>query len=404
MNLLESFTNLFTRPKYDEDGYFTVYHEWVNGAPRFNDYSGESAKIIAALSNPALLKVICLNCDLFSLGRLYEVNDKGEKTPTEFLKHPNKLQTLPQLLWDTMFWKMLGTAYLYFDSDVDTVNNSIYCLNTTKIVFPSEFINRRDKMLFSSKSVKDNSETLVRYRYDDGTYFTFKWNRVSTLTDLTNGLGNYYKGNSRIDALTKVISNVEKGLDAKNINLEFMSKYIVSGTVSESDVTKLPMGQTEKDSVEKSLRGKRKITAVKSPVDIKRFVSDYNALGLDAAYESDYFVIGSMFNIPKDVLEAYKNGSTFENQEKATAKHVSYALEPFGIDLCSAIGKRFDKKLVLSWEHLPFMQVMELDKEKIKESKVKSFTTLLKSGVSVEDANLFLGTNFKTGGYGKQTK
>ena len=75
-------------------------------------------------------------------------------------------------------------------------------------------------------------------------------------------------------------------------------------------------------------------------VDIKRFVDDLRVLELDKSFLADYYVIGTVYGIPRDVLEAYQS-STFENQEKARAGHVSYTLEPAGEALGAMLEKRW---------------------------------------------------------------
>ena len=52
-------------------------------------------------------------------------------------------------------------------------------------------------------------------------------------------------------------------------------------------------------------------------------------------------MIGSMYNIPKEVLDAYLQKSTFENQEKARGAHVEQALQPKGSDLMDTIERMF---------------------------------------------------------------
>ena len=116
---LGTFSNKSTRQfTKDEDGmYFTM----MKTTAQFNNYGEIERKLEVVLRNPALLKVICLQCDLFSLGKFYVYkNDKEvEGDPAiERLNNPNPFQSGCDLAWDFMFWHMIGNAHTYLDSNV----------------------------------------------------------------------------------------------------------------------------------------------------------------------------------------------------------------------------------------------------------------------------------------------
>jgi hypothetical protein len=122
-------------------------------------------------------------------------------------------------------------------------------------------------------------------------------------------------------------------------------------------------------------------------------------LSLDDAYLKDYFLIGNMYNIPRDVLEAY-NSSTFENQEKARMAHVSYTLQPKGEDFMDAFEDHFGytqegKQIFIDWSHLPFMKVFESEEVKVKSTTIDNFEKLISLGVPLNEANAYLDTDFE---------
>lgn len=370
----------------------------LHGAtPMFNNYSDDIKKLNVVLSNPALLKVVSLQCDLFSLGKIY-VYKNGKEIENdpfiEMIKKPNPYQRGSQFLWDFMFWNMIGNDYIYIDSKIVSSNNKMYILEHNKMDFPNEMKKRSDKLILSN--TEKEKDFAITYKYNDGTTTPLLWSRIIHIPDLTNGTGNWYKGNSRIDALYKIISNSEVSLDAKNINIRYSEKFMVAGQSDPNNITEIPMSEPEKQDIESKMNSSKNVHAVKSMIDIKRFVDDIGALKLDESYLADYFLIGSMYGIPKDVLEAH-NSSTFENQEKARGAQVSYCLQPKGNILCESFKEFFgytDKDIVIDWEHLPFMQAFA--KERAETERAKSFTllNLQKAGVSIEDINQFLDTNF----------
>jgi len=402
---LNWFSNIFYSLRNAVGSTFLPFRFWST-SPQFNDYTKDSEKINAVFSNPAMLKVISLQCDLFSLAEVYVYKDgkRIEDDPAlDRLNSPNPLQSRRQFLWDYMLWTMIGNANLYIDSkDASNERNRLYFLENNKIEWPLSLEKAKDKLIFSNAAEDELMNTQITYRYADGNTFKFPLRKLKVITDLSNGLGNWFKGFSRIDALYKVISNSEASLDAKNINTRYSGKFMVAGKSDIDDVSKNPLGTTEKNDIEAKINGPKEVYAVRSLIDIKRFVEDIGKLKLDEGYLASYFIIGNLYNIPRDVLEAYAS-STYENQGKATAKHVSYTLDPKGQDLASSLGSHwgYDKEgkvIVLSWDHLPFNQIFEKDRAVTDQIKAQTFINLRKSGVSLEDANIFLDTNFKEGG------
>lgn len=398
-------SNLINSWKKSNDGFFPYFfNSVINGKPQFNDYIGDLEKLKVCLTNPAVLKVICLQADLFSLGQVYayrkvkKENREVDNDPIlKMLKNPNKMQSQSQWLWDYMFFRMMGTAYLYVDSAIVGENN-LYFLNPTMMEFPTDMNRKSDKLILSNKTAKELNDFIIKYKYEDGTSIQIPFSKIIVLTDLSNGTGNWFKGNSRLDALHKIISNSEASLDAKNINIRYTGKFMVSGQQDPKDITKTPMSEVEKTDIETKINGGKQVHAVKSMIDIKRFVSDLRTLELDKQYLGDYFLIGSMYGIPRDVLEAYVS-STYENQEKARASHVSYTLQPAGNDLMQRIAQHFgydnqNITLEIDWSHLPFMQVFEGQRADVEQKKITTFDKMLKIGIPLKEINEFLDVQF----------
>ena len=359
----------------------------------------ERERLIAVLTNPAALKVFKLQCDMFSLAEVKAIRNKKvlDNDPLiKFLNQPNNYQNLRQYLWDYMFWTMLGTSYLYTNSKVLSPNTKQYWLDPSRFDFTDEIINAMDKNVISDKAYKDNLKLTIEYSNLDGTVTTYALSEIMPFFDLSNGVGNWFRGNSAVDALYKVISNSDRGLDAKGVNLEFSGKYFISGTHKEEDVFGSPMSGMEKESIEDSVRTSKTVHATKSMVELKRFVDDIAKLKLDEGYMADYFIIGGMYGIPRDVLEVNAGGATFENQEKARVAHVDYCLKPKGQDLMLGLEKLFgyDAKnidLVISWSHLGFMQVVERERATVKSTQLANLRLAQEMEVLTPDEVILRG-------------
>lgn len=371
-----------------------------------SDFSGlttDRLKISAVFSNPAVLKVFKLQCDMFSLGEVYVYRGGKALENDPFLNlinNPNPFQQKSQLLWDYMFWKMCaGNGYCYVDSDaVAADSNKLYMLDTSKMYFPPIFTEYKDKLIFSKAAENLLKDQLITYNYQDGTSVKIKWGRISHIPDLSNGTGNWFKGNSTIDALFEIIANSKASPKSKNITVRYSGKYMVAGQADPNNVSQEMMGQDEKLSIEQKMNGYKTVHAVKSMVDIKRFVESGAIIGeLDAAYWDDYFKIGSLFSIPRDVLEASLKGSTYENQEIARGAHVDYCLQPAGNQFMASLAKRFGyntKSIVMSWDHLPFTKALAKQKAETDKICSEALINYMKAGVTLAEINSTLDTNF----------
>lgn len=375
-------------------------NQQLNGVADYSAYSNVH-KLKVIFSNPALLKVISLQCELFSLGKIYVYKNGKEIYSDPFLnmiKKPNTFQTEQQMKWDFMFWQMMGNSYQYIESNIVSEDNKMYFLASDKLEMPNEIEDLKDKLILSSAKEREIKEINIKYKYSDGTYVNIPWGNVVHIPDLTNGNGNWFSGSNRIDALFKVVANSEAALDAKNINLRYSGKFMVAGKSDPANPANLPMGEEEKQSIEQKINGQKSVHAVKSMIDIKRFVENIGALKLDDSYLADLSAIGSIFQIPKDVLEAMSS-STYENQEKARGAHVSYCLQPKGdawmASLASYFGyDRQGKEIYMDWEHLPFMQAFAKERAETKKITSETLLNYMDAGVPLNEINEILDCNF----------
>ena len=387
-NLNFSFGNIQNVPlnvEKDTQGnwFYTLFSSRGN-AKRF---VSERQKLNAILNNPACLKVFALNCDLFSLGK---INTKDQKEYLKTLrKKPNFKQGWAQFYWDYMFWSMTGTAYLW-KSGGKYLNDSttLQWLNPSNIIWEQSIINRLKDLIFTNATYKEVMSQSILYRLDNGKQKYIPLNEITPLYDLSSSMNdNPLQGVSRLDALYKVICNSEEALDAKNINLEFMRKFIVTGTQDPNNVSQLPLGEKEKESVEEKMRGNQySVHAMKSQIDIKRFVDDMNKLKLDEAYSNDYYTIGIMFGIPRDILEAFnQKGTTYENQEKSIVRHIEYSLKPKGENLTDALEDILEiEDTEMTWDHLACYQVFESERQNVINLKLNNAILAKENGIDIE--------------------
>lgn len=367
-------------------------------SPDFLECTSDLHKLKIIFSNPAVLRVFRLQCDLFSLGKIY-VYENGKaviKDPfLDFIKKPNPFQNRQQILWTYMFYKMLGGAYGYTDSKVISDTLKMYWLDPSKITFSVEFEKYKDRLVLSKEMEKSINNMDIKYTYSSGDTAVIKWGDVSFIPDLSNGTGSWFKSASVIDSLVEVVSNSKAAIGSKNINIRYSGKFMVAGKTDPGNVSQLPLGQREKEDIETKMNGPKSVHAVKSMIDIQRFVQNADILSkLDESYHNDFYKVGASYNIPRDVLEASLNGSTYENQAESRGAHVSYTLAPAGESLSDSWNKRFNytgsREIVISWDHLPFMQVFEKKRSELTKTKSETLLLLMKAGVPLDEINQIL--------------
>lgn len=343
------------------------------------------------LTNPALAKVVYLNCDVFSLGKI--VRKDGEQDAfVRMLQKPNRFQTQRQFLWSYRFWMMYGNAYLKPNTKiVGNRNAQLYWLNSSRIDWDDLSLENLDQMVLSSSRQSELENLTIRYEYTNSDTEEIKLGDLIAFHDLSNNTGNWFRGESRVDALKKILENNESLLDAKNINLEFVRKFLVSG---EYDPTKnltsfATMQDIEKDDIENKLRGDKSVLPIKSKISIERFVENLADLKLDETYTSDLLIIADMYGIPKELISVLLEGSTYENQEKALSRHISYSEMPKAQDLleglCSHFGLNPDD-YEMTWDYLSFMNHDNYKQSQVNERNARTLAQLLEAGVNAQDA------------------
>lgn len=347
----------------------------------------DSDKLDLAFENPAFLKVLTLNCDLFSLGKInsYENNKLKEiDVLYSVKKKPNYFQTWTKFNWEYLMYRMIfGYSVLRIVGN-DLSRATLYWLNPARIDYNGKEFSR---IVFSEAQFNSLRKKTIKYQHLDGRWEDIPLTELEFIQDLSNtSNSNFLIGRSRMDALLDVISNSGQSIRAKGGNLDFADKFLVSGQHDPENVTGLPMSEDDKRSAESILKGNKRVHAVKSKVDINRFTDNLANLKLDDSYIHDLYVIGSMYGTPREVIDANVKGSTYENQEKATGKHVEYSLKPAATALTDVLEERFDyQDLRMEWSHLSFNQVFEKDKADRQGIQLDNLQKAINLGVEIPD-------------------
>lgn len=348
------------------------------------------AKLRTILRSPACMFVFTMQSDMFSLGKI-NTADQSEYLKT-LRTTPNYKSGWTQFNWDYMFWVMMGTAYMYKSGGrILDDNNTVEWLNPAKLLWDPSVVQKMMDFIFTKQSYKQIGKETVRYTQTGGKVRYIPLADIIPIHDLSSNMNdNFYVGISRVDALYKIIANSEEVLDADNINTRFSGKWMVSGKQDPNNVTELPMGEKEKQDIEQKIEVGKNVQANKSQIDIKRFTDNLAAQKFDDAFWAKVYTIAKMYNIPKDVIEAYMSGgkgATYENQEKAMVRHIEHTLKPKGDELCDAIEGAFDnvKDIEMQWNHLASYNVFEESKQNVVTLKLNNAILAKENGLKLSD-------------------
>lgn len=373
------FTRLFNFFGAGRNTYQQLYRDF--GATDFMSFSSPQEKLMYAVKNPAFLKVAALQCDTFSLGEFKLYDKQGERVLEhpllDVLKAPNFAQGAQEFTWEWMFWLLLGQSTIRATaSDFGSLTRPLLIpLNETALYVPPGEKLKDPRNILTKKEFDAQKKIYFDYYTSDGVKVKIQGKDLIRAQDMALEPDEA----SRIEGLLKVIQNNERTIDSQNINIRYAGKFMVSGQQDPNDVSTLPMAEDERQTIERDTLKANPVQAVKSMIDIKRYVQGKMFISLGEAFEQTYHQIGSMYSIPRDVLEAY-NSSTFENQKQARAAHVTYTLTPKARVLCSVILDHFGMttegyKLELDYSHLPFMQFFEVERYEAEKTRQEAIKT-----------------------------
>jgi hypothetical protein len=343
----------------DNKIFYTIL-DYFNGKTK--KFKSEKEKLDIVLESPAVLKVLTFLADTYSQVKFNEWNN-DRLVEQDFLysvlENPNPWQSWVDLHWDIAFWRSTGNAYVYKQNDV------IYCLRPQGMELTTKQINKLSKLTFGkygSESKRNILNDTFEYRNENNEISTLQLKNVYVLSDLSGGVsGNWFKGNSRLDALYNVVKNSDLSTKSKGINIELTGKFFASGGATPNENTR-GIGEDEQKSIENSFLNKsKKIFSTKSKVDLRRLVESLKDLKLDESYISDLTIIANMYGIDKDVLGL--STTTYENKEKAIGSYVDYTLMPKVQQHSDLYENLFDKQDIRgSFKHLPFNAIFEAEK------------------------------------------
>ena len=328
-----------------------------------NGFSNSTKYLDISLSNPVLLAIIALRCKIYSQMKITHLNSAGKPIENsnilKLLKQPNYFQSQEDFLFQQMwFLSATGTNYTY----------RINALSETKSIYnllPSEIelndVHKVKSFVSTKEELEAYGQRKIKYKLD-GQSFDISIKDLIPTYDLANGLtcNSLMSSPSRLKGISKTIENIEENLLSKNVNLKMSQKYLMA---SQGDGNEAQIQEGDKKDILTKVSAKS-LLITNANIKAQHLVSDMKKLFLDEQFSSDALTCLLAFDMSKDVLNYFSNGSsTYENKEKAMLDYIQNSIQTDANNTMNSFASSFgliDKgeSLKASYDHLPVMQLV----------------------------------------------
>jgi hypothetical protein len=380
MSLLSWVRNLNKPISVIRDSMGNWVYEMKNGKAIYND---------CTIDQYALKTVIKIIADTGKLANinLYENNKLKQKNYLYFYQNkPNVFQSWTDFIEDYLYRISLGTVYMY--------KNPTGTFNAHYFLDYKDFDQKTKKYFDDFEKKLILSETLPKENHI--IYYGDKKQEIK-LKDVIiihnePPTQYWYKNDKSLDAIRKVVSNSESGLDSKNINLHFLQKFLMFQKAGKDDMQLQVNGlsTTEREDIEKKLLSNRSLhVSGKSDLELKRMVENFKSLGIDEAISNDLIMLAVYYNVPIELVVDRAKGlsSQGEAKQKAFVQLITMAIQPKLQKLTDVL--EFDLKpneeVKADFNHLPFMGVLRKENSELLKLNLESLKLMKDLGIDISN-------------------
>jgi len=377
---LPSFRNLLHERTKDGDNWYYVDGEdgWDTGG----------RNLAVAQNHPILTPALLFVAKLFSQAD-FKVRNKNTKAIVDshwlldLLENPNKYQSRMDFLESLEFMMIAQGSLVVYAEKIPGFKeaDNLLILRNDLIEYPSGF----NKATRYDKKWKN-----VEIRYDkEGDNLKIKMKDLLYFYDLPNLMqNNKFKSRSRLDGLSQTLKNTKDSLKAKNIILKTNGKELITGKKGG-----FPFGDKEQKSAQRLLnsnfglgKGRSRSWVTKADVTWKSLHIALRDLGLDESVKVDGNLIYTALHIPKDILSLEAKKTTYNNYKESMVSYIQNEMQSTVDAVCLTLSTLLEKDLELvgSYEHLPVMQFIMLERFDVIKKQADSLGALLKVGVPEE--------------------
>lgn len=321
-----------------------------------------------SLEHPVLFSILALRAKMVSQARILHLDDNDKEIKNSevlaLLKNPNYFQSQQDFIFQLAFFMgATGNNYTY----LPTANKTIlpkHIYNLVPNVIDWNKLDEIDSFFKTDKDFNDFNKRKIKYRLNNKDV-SIEIGNLIPMYDVANGLSanTFIKSPSRVKAIERPLMNIEELLKSKNINAKMSQKFLASNSDNISGIT-TPLDKDDQTNVRNVLSTKS-IQVTNGNVKVTHLVEDLKKLSLDPQIGFDAQMCLLAFGLNNDVLNYFAGGSsTFENQEKGEIRAYQNEIQSLGDNIANSFssGLNIKGRLVFSYEHLPIMQKVLVDK------------------------------------------
>ena len=338
------------------------------------------------LSNPVLATIVNLRAEIYSQMKIrhFKGDKEVENSPyTKLLSQPNFFQSQQDFFFQQMvFLSVDGTDFIYqikpFSNSVPT---AIFNLIPSEIDYKN--VNKVNKFVTTKQDIKKIGEQQIKYTLDN-TVYNLKLSELIPTYDLANGLvqNSMFISPSRVRGIAQVLSNIDKNLKSKGVNLEMSQKYLAKSTGNGEQSHIL---EDDRKSIWNAI-AKKTLMITNANVGVDHLVSDMKRLYLDEQFADDANKCLLAFGMNKHVLNYFTKdaglGNSGELISQSMISYIQNSIQNTADNTMSSLSSQWGlidngERLVASYDHLPVMQKTVNDKI----ASLKQMQEVIKLGI-----------------------
>lgn len=384
MDIFNWISNIYERNRKGDHYYFV---------DKQGKWSEHASNLKIAQEHPILTPALLFISQLLSTG-IFELERKTTKENVnshwclDLLENPNSYQTKSDFFEALIFNQVAEGKCVVWKRVLPGFTNpdELHILEQDKIKWPNSI---KNNPFYDFENSKDS----IEYTLSDGNSKKINISDLVIFFDLPNGLNtNRIEVKSRLDGLKQTLVNTHDSLIAKNIILKSNGKELITGEKGQ-----IPLNEEEKANAENVFKnkyglGRKKMRALitRGKLNWKSLHIALRDLGLDESVKVDGNLIYTALHIPKDILSLEAKKTTYNNFKESMVSYIQNDTQPKADSIASKLMKSFGLdgvyKLKCSYEHLPIMQFVRMERYKSVQAQATALMSLRKAGLSDEEA------------------
>lgn len=354
-----------------------------------------------ACENIALLTIHDLRSTMFSRARVCVLDRDGNEIPNDpFLAKiadPNFSDSQQDFLYKHLFFKGLGTntTRVIHRNKTKTVDSISAIVHLIPSNVNYNDINKFNSFVFASSDKKEVLSREIEYTLGDKVH-KIPLSELIMFFDIASGLepDSYFRSSSKVTALMPELRNIEEAQKAKNINLKFSSKFIVSGKkdAGHDQFQDVVLDPQERQDIEEKVYHKD-ILVNPNGLDVHSLANNFNNLMYDQGMANDFLRVAGAWGLSKEVVSWFAEGQdTYSNKKEAVVgwiqNSIMYEAEDFCNSYSTYLGYTAEgKKIAFKYDHLPIMRAYQEEvKTKSQKNQIDIAKGLIDLGFTIDEA------------------